>query len=132
MDTFLAAVSKQMSSTGPVLTSLTQQRLTHDLFEDWTNADDENNDNPLFTEQNFIDAWYSELQSIGGPYPNNTDLAVEYYDRIAAWTGTCDEGIPYNNTADFVSLLHSPFYLPQLTRSFQFQYSSTHNGTDSS
>jgi len=111
---FLTALSKQISATAPLLTALTQQRLTHDLFEDWTHADDEDNDNPTLSEQNFIDAWYSELKDVGGPYPNSTDIVVEYFDRIAAWAGFCDEGIPYNNTADY------------------FQFSPTVNGTDSS
>lgn len=60
-------------------------------------------DNATLTEQNFIDAWYGELSSVGGPYPDNTDLVVEYYDIIAAWAGFCDEGIPMQNVADFVS-----------------------------
>lgn len=131
---FLAALSKQMGHTSAVLTALTQKRLTQDLFEDWTHADDENNDSPTLSEQNFIDAWYSELESAGGPYPNSTDVVVEYYDRIAAWAGFCDEGIPYNNTADYVSPLHWQLYLclPRLTRFLQFQFSPTVNGTDSS
>lgn len=96
VDDFITAVAQQHGdNTKP--TSLTQQRLTQTLFDSWST------DNETLTEQNFIDAWYSELDSIGGPYPNSTDLVVEYYDRIAAWAGYCDDGVPYNHTADYVS-----------------------------
>lgn len=108
MDGFLAAVNKQRGTSGLAPASLTQQRLTQSLFDQWST------DNTTLTEQNFIDAWYTELQSVGGPYPNNTDLVVEYYDRIAAWAGFCDDGIPYSNTADYVSSVGPAAFITSL------------------
>ncbi|KAF7977602.1 hypothetical protein HWV62_3210 [Athelia sp. TMB] len=105
---FLTAVATQLPGNNTHPTALTQQRLTQTLFNQWST------DNKTLTEQNFIDAWYSELQSVGGPYPDSTDLVVEYFDRIAAWAGYCDEGVPYDNTADY------------------YQYSSTVDGAESS
>lgn len=60
------------------------------------------------TQQNFIDAYYGQLSAVGGPYPSNTDLVDSYYQRIAVWAGFCPgQGVPYMNTADYVSDLLS-------------------------
>jgi len=103
---FVATVYGQKVGGGTPPTPLGETRLSTTLF----NSISEDGGH-TWTQQAFIDAWYSELSSVGGPYPPNADLVISYFDRILVWSGFCiGQGIPYMNTADY------------------FQYSSTVSG----
>jgi hypothetical protein len=102
---FVAAVYGQ-KNTGTPPTPLGETRLSSALFE--SISEDGGN---TWTQQAFIDAWYSELSSVGGPFPPNPDLVISYFNRVLLWSGFCTgQGIPYMNTADY------------------FQYSATVSG----
>jgi hypothetical protein len=52
-------------------------------------------------QQSYIDAYYSLLSTVGGPYPVNT-VVIGYWEAISAWTGFCpNRYVPYQNLADW-------------------------------
>jgi hypothetical protein len=93
---FVAAVYGQ-KHTGTPPTPSEEARLPTALF-----AAISEDGGKTWTQQAFIDAWYSELSSVGGPFPPNADLVISYFDRVLLWTGFCTgQGIPYMNAADY-------------------------------
>jgi len=78
-------------------TPLTVARLTTGAFGLLSQAG-----GPTMTQQSFIDAWFSQLAAVGGPYPPNADLVISYFQAVLAWAGFCPgQGIPYINTTDY-------------------------------
>jgi hypothetical protein len=121
---FVATVYGQKGGTGTSPTPLNEARLSVGLFNSISQDGGQ-----TWTQQAFIDAWYSELSSVGGPFPPNADLVITYFQRVLIWTGFCvGQGIPYMNTADYVRF---PFlWVAELTDSPpQFQYSATVSGS---
>ncbi|VDB99960.1 unnamed protein product [Peniophora sp. CBMAI 1063] len=109
VDGFLSAVYSAKNPTSIVAapTSINEPRLSTTLFAGIST------DGKTWTQQNFIDAYYGTLSSVGGPFPPNSDLVVSYFNRVLEWTAFCPgQGIPYMNVADY------------------FQYSATVQGGD--
>ncbi|VDB99959.1 unnamed protein product [Peniophora sp. CBMAI 1063] len=98
VDGFLSTVysQKNPSSTVTAPTSINEPRLATSLFASVST------DGQTWTQQNFIDAYYGTLSSVGGPFPANSDLVISYFDRVLEWTAFCPgQGIPYMNVADY-------------------------------
>jgi len=96
VDGFLATVKSFKNPNGATPASLTVPRVSTSLLSAIST------DGKDWTQQNFIDAWYGTLSSVGGPFPPNTDLVVSYFTRILQWTAFCPgQGIPFMNVADY-------------------------------
>lgn len=89
---------KRLNEPADVPRSIDLKRLNETVFDSITT------DGATMSQQNFIDGWYSELSTVGGPFPPNTSLAISYYKRIAGWAGYCEHNVPYKNFADYVSI----------------------------
>jgi hypothetical protein len=97
VDDFLAAVyGAKNPGSNAYPASLNEPRVSTSLFSKIST------DGKSVTQQNFIDAYYSTLSSVGGPYPPNANLVISYFNRVLGWTAFCPgQGIPYMNFADY-------------------------------
>ncbi|EIN06022.1 hypothetical protein PUNSTDRAFT_145401 [Punctularia strigosozonata HHB-11173 SS5] len=96
-------------SDGTINGSLSRkaQRLSQDLYNTLVTAG-----TSVASQQSFIDAYYSLIATVGGPYPVNT-YVINVWARIAAWTGFCaSKDIPYSNLADWFQYSATSNYSP--------------------
>jgi hypothetical protein len=99
VQTFLTSVfeAKNPGNQGPGPSALVVPRVSTSLF-DSISTDGGN----TLTQQNFIDGYYGELSSVGGPFPPNSSGVIGYFNVIRTWTAFCPgQGIPYMNFADY-------------------------------
>ncbi|KAI0738673.1 hypothetical protein C8Q80DRAFT_1275637 [Daedaleopsis nitida] len=92
---FIDAVvnDKDYGATGPSSENL--PRATNELIQSIsTNAH-------FISQQNFIDGFYRALAKSNGPYPDNADPVIGYFNNIVDWTASCLSEIPLNNFADY-------------------------------
>jgi hypothetical protein len=84
------------SSTTPAPAASAVPRLTQATYNTLTTP------GQTAVQQSYIDAYYSLLSTVGGPYPINT-VVIAYWEAIAAWTGFCSgtRAVPYQNLADW-------------------------------
>ncbi|KAF9465605.1 hypothetical protein BDZ94DRAFT_1214436 [Collybia nuda] len=94
--TFASAVHSWKMGGSPPTAPVNQPRVSTALFQ--ASSTD---GGKTWSQQNFIDAYYSQLSSTNGPFPPNANKVIEYYKRIAAWTGFCGKAVPYMNFADY-------------------------------
>ncbi|KAH7907375.1 hypothetical protein BJ138DRAFT_1014591 [Hygrophoropsis aurantiaca] len=113
------------SYVSPIPTSLQEQRLSQDVFNNMTGGA------AVMTQQNAIDAYYGALTgtytSLGGPfgaetpekttndgpYPTSPDYVINFWSIISAWTGNCDtKEIAYENLADYLTYAATSDYHP--------------------
>ncbi|KAF8638151.1 hypothetical protein AX17_002408 [Amanita inopinata Kibby_2008] len=69
------------------------------------------NQNPPYTQQNFIDFTYGALAKIGGAvrYPSTVDFVIKRWDLIVAWTNFCStNAVPQKNLSDFLRYSADP------------------------
>ncbi|KZV63270.1 hypothetical protein PENSPDRAFT_738893 [Peniophora sp. CONT] len=95
VDGFLAAVHSDRGLSGPAPASVNLPRVTTALFNSIST------DGKTVSQQNFIDGFYSSLDTTVGPYPTNVQYVIDLFGNVQDWTAFCSSAVPFQNFADY-------------------------------